>query len=197
MRETPLPLARDFVGGGVRLWLNLEPTVATLDFVVIIDLLLVDLIVLVELFEVLVVVEAAVVHERAWDASEVKLSWLAEGIIAVSRWKFTSAPMVDLFWLATLPWEDRFTDVGLRLCCWELSMVEPWLTLCVAASSRSAMQGGSAATWSTVLQDADRLRSDFALLWPEGTNADASAAPAAAASAAAVSVRGTDALARI
>lgn len=77
MRDTPLPIARDFVGGGVRLWLNLEPTVATLDFVVIIDLLLVDLTVVLELLEMvelLVVVEAAVVRESAWDANELKLS---------------------------------------------------------------------------------------------------------------------------
>jgi len=170
--------------------------VATLDFVVIIDLLLVDLIVVIELFEVLVVVEAAVVRESAWDASELKLSWLAEGIIAVSRCRFTSAPMVDLVWLATLPWVDRFTNAGLGLCCWELSILEPWLTLCVVASSRSCMQGGSAATWRRVLQDADRLRSAFALPRPESTDADAPAVAASAASAA-VSTRGTDALARI
>lgn len=113
VRDAP-PFARDFVGGGVRLWLNLEPTVATLDFVVIIDLLLIDSIVALELLdevvalelldevELLVVVDATVVRESAWDATEVKLSWLAEGIIADARGKFTSGLSVDLFWLATL-----------------------------------------------------------------------------------------------
>lgn len=76
VRDAPLRDVREF-GGGVRLWLNLEPAVATLDFVVMIDLLLADLSVVIELLELvelLVVREAAVVLESAWDASELKLS---------------------------------------------------------------------------------------------------------------------------